>query len=102
MRSISFPDRGVFFIDNGHSFDAITFYGNELLLFIVELLLFLCIVVICGNFLFAILCVGVVSKVGAQAQTQLGNFGDDFSVSDFTANDEIFREDESIQADADR
>lgn len=58
-----FADRGTFFIDNGHSFDAITFYGNEILLFLTELLLFLSIIVICGNFLFAILCVGFVAQI---------------------------------------
>lgn len=55
--------RGTFFMDNGHSFDNVLFYGNEMLLFMLELLLFICIIVICGNFLFAILFVAVVHEV---------------------------------------
>lgn len=56
-------DRGTFYMDKGHSFDSILFYGNEQLLFQVEILLFLCFIIISGNFLFAILFLGIVSEV---------------------------------------
>lgn len=56
-------DRGTFYMDKGHSFDSILFYGNEQLLFQIEILLFICLIVISGNFLFAILLLGIVSEV---------------------------------------
>lgn len=56
-------DRGTFYMDNGHSFDSILFYGNEHLLFQIEILLFICLIIISGNFLFAILLLGIVSEV---------------------------------------
>lgn len=52
-------------MDNGHSFDSILFYGNEQLLFQIEILLFLCIVVITGNFLFSLLFLGIAYQVKA-------------------------------------
>lgn len=60
---ISIIDRGTFYMDNGHSFDSILFYGNEQLLFQFECLLFICIMIISGNFLFAILFLGVFTQV---------------------------------------
>lgn len=56
-------DRGTFYLDNGHSFDNILFYGNENLLFLFELMFFQCIVIFCGNYLFAILLIGVFYQV---------------------------------------
>lgn len=56
-------DRGTFYMDNGHSFDSILFYGNEQLLFQIEILLFLSLIIISGNFLFAILLLGIASEV---------------------------------------
>ncbi|XP_055326927.1 meckelin [Sitodiplosis mosellana] len=56
-------NRGTFYMDNGHSFDSILFYGNEQILFQIEILLFLCVIVICGNFLFAILFLGIASEI---------------------------------------
>lgn len=50
-------------MDKGHSFDSIVFYGNEQLLFQVEMLLFICFIILSGNFLFAILLLGIVSEV---------------------------------------
>lgn len=50
-------------MDNGHSFDSILFYGNEQLLFQIEILLFICIIIISGNCLFAILFLGIASQV---------------------------------------
>lgn len=64
-----YKDRGTFYLDNGHSFDSILFYGNEQLLFQIEILLFLCIVVITGNFLFALLLVGIAYQVKIKEET---------------------------------
>lgn len=50
-------------MDNGHSFDSILFYGNEQLLFQVEILLFLCLIIASGNLLFAMLFLGIISQV---------------------------------------
>uniref|UniRef100_A0AAG5CYX8 Meckelin n=1 Tax=Anopheles atroparvus TaxID=41427 RepID=A0AAG5CYX8_ANOAO len=55
-------NKGVFYIDNGHSFDQILFYGNESIFFQVELLLFCCVVLLSGNYLLAIVVIGVVFK----------------------------------------
>lgn len=58
-----YSDRGTFYMDNGHSFDSVLFYGNEQLLFQIEILFFICIIIISGNFLFAILFLGIASQV---------------------------------------
>lgn len=50
-------------MDNGHSFDQVLFYGNEGLLFQFELLLFCVVVCLSGNFLLAIVVVGLTYKV---------------------------------------
>lgn len=50
-------------MDNGHSFDSTAFYGNEQLLFQVEILLLICMVVISGNILFSLLFLGITSQV---------------------------------------
>uniref|UniRef100_A0A182QLK9 Meckelin n=1 Tax=Anopheles farauti TaxID=69004 RepID=A0A182QLK9_9DIPT len=55
-------NKGVFYIDNGHSFDQILFNGNEGIFFQVELLLFCCVVLLTGNYLLAILLIGIVYK----------------------------------------
>lgn len=50
-------------MDNGHSFDNVLFYGNEQLFFQIEIMLFITIIVISGNFLFAMLFVGIAHQV---------------------------------------
>lgn len=55
--------KGIFYIDNGHSFDKVLFYGNEFLLFLFELKLFSLVLILSNNFLLSILVVGVVYKV---------------------------------------
>lgn len=55
--------KGVFYFDNGHSFDKVLFYGNESTLFGFEFLLFLFILYLSGNYLIAILSIGIVFKV---------------------------------------
>ncbi|XP_053660519.1 meckelin [Anopheles marshallii] len=55
-------NKGVFYIDNGHSFDQILFNGNEGIFFQVELLLFCCVVLLTGNYLLAIVVIGIVYK----------------------------------------
>ncbi|XP_055544180.1 meckelin [Wyeomyia smithii] len=55
-------NKGVFYIDNGHSFDQVLFYGNESTFFQLELSLFLAILLLFDDFLVAIVVVGVVYK----------------------------------------
>uniref|UniRef100_A0A182MCG5 Meckelin n=1 Tax=Anopheles culicifacies TaxID=139723 RepID=A0A182MCG5_9DIPT len=55
-------NKGVFYIDNGHSFDQILFNGNESIFFQVELLLFCCIVLLTENYLLGIVVIGIVYK----------------------------------------
>ncbi|XP_053680358.1 meckelin [Anopheles nili] len=55
-------NKGVFYIDNGHSFDQILFYGNEGIFFQVELLLFCCVVLLTENYLLAIIVIGIAYK----------------------------------------
>ncbi|XP_055605729.1 meckelin [Uranotaenia lowii] len=55
-------NKGVFYIDNGHSFDQVLFYGNETIFFQLELALFLLVLLLSGSYLVAIVAVGVVYK----------------------------------------
>ncbi|XP_041763768.1 meckelin-like [Anopheles merus] len=55
-------NKGVFYIDNGHSFDQILFNGNESIFLQVELLLFCCVVLLTGNYLLGIVVIGIVYK----------------------------------------
>ena len=55
--------KGVFYFDNGHSFDKVLFYGNENSIFGFEYLLFIFLLFTTGNFLIAILSIGIVFKV---------------------------------------
>lgn len=62
--SFSFrTDKGVFYIDNGHSFDQVLFYGNEWTFFQLELALFLSVVLLSNDYLVAIVVVGIVYKM---------------------------------------
>ncbi|XP_062554627.1 meckelin isoform X2 [Armigeres subalbatus] len=55
-------NKGVFYIDNGHSFDQVLFYGNEWTFFQLELALFLLVVLLSNDYLLAIIVVGIVYK----------------------------------------
>lgn len=55
--------KGVFYFDNGHSFDKVLFYGNETAIFGFEFLLFVFLLFTTGNFLIATLSIGIVFKV---------------------------------------
>ncbi|XP_052863318.1 meckelin [Anopheles cruzii] len=55
-------NKGVFYIDNGHSFDQILFYGNEGVFFQVELLLFCCVLLLTGSYLLAAIVIGILYK----------------------------------------
>uniref|UniRef100_A0A336LUV8 CSON013682 protein n=1 Tax=Culicoides sonorensis TaxID=179676 RepID=A0A336LUV8_CULSO len=55
--------KGIFYIDNGHSFDKVLFYGNEFLLATFELMLFCLILILTDDFLFSILIVGISFKI---------------------------------------
>ncbi|KAL1449101.1 hypothetical protein WDU94_000334 [Cyamophila willieti] len=56
------PDKGVFYIDNGHSFDSVLFYGAEFSLFSFELMLFTSVLIWCDNYLTAGLVTIFVAK----------------------------------------
>lgn len=58
-----FADRGIFYIDNGHSFDEVLFYGSEFLLVQFELMLFAAVVCVSGCFLTATIVVGLTYTV---------------------------------------
>lgn len=60
---ILFTDRGTFYLDNGHSFDYVLFYGNESLLFELEIMLFQTLVVFTRHHLLSMFVVAVVYKV---------------------------------------
>lgn len=55
--------KGIFYIDNGHSFDKVLFYGNEFLLATFELMLFCLVVILTDDFMFSILIIGITFKV---------------------------------------
>lgn len=55
--------KGVFYFDNGHSFDNVLFYGNENAIFGFEFLLFVLILFTTGNVLVALLSIGIIFKV---------------------------------------
>ncbi|KAI5707858.1 hypothetical protein M8J77_011370 [Diaphorina citri] len=56
-------DKGVFYIDNGHSFDSVLFYGAEFSLFSLELMLFTCLLICSDSYLAAGLITIFVAKV---------------------------------------
>lgn len=57
------PGKAVFYIDNGHSFDNVLFYGNEFTLFSMDLTVFCFFQVVTRDFLLAIIITTVVAKV---------------------------------------
>ncbi|KAG8288714.1 Meckelin [Homalodisca vitripennis] len=56
------PGKAVFYIDNGHSFDKVLFYGNEFTLFSMDLMVFCFFQVITGNFLLAAIVTALIAK----------------------------------------
>lgn len=58
-----FIDRGIFYMDSGHSFDKVLFYGHEWTFFLFELMNFIFIVMLTGNYLVACLTVAIVNRV---------------------------------------
>lgn len=63
MYTTASDSKGVFYFDNGHSFDKVLFYGNEGSIFCFEYLLFVFLMFTTGNFLIAALSIGIVFKV---------------------------------------
>lgn len=57
------PGKAVFYIDNGHSFDNVLFYGNELTLFSMDLMVFCFFQVVTGDFLLAAIITALIAKV---------------------------------------
>lgn len=55
--------RGIFYLDSGHSFDKVLFYGNELILFQMDLMIFVLLIIVSNNYLLSILAVGLVYKL---------------------------------------
>lgn len=57
-------ERGALYIDNGHSFDTVLFYGNEFTLFSFDLILFSFILLLTDNFVLCILVTVMFAEVG--------------------------------------
>lgn len=56
-------DRGVFYNDDGHSFDAVIYYGHELTLVLFDLLLFCVIDLVACDFVVAAVLTFAIDKV---------------------------------------
>lgn len=63
MYSSISDSKGIFYFDNGHSFDKVLFYGNENSLFGFEYLFFVFLLFTTGSFLIAALSVVIVFVV---------------------------------------
>ncbi|KAL7039251.1 hypothetical protein ACKWTF_009846 [Chironomus riparius] len=61
--TINNDSKGIFYFDNGHSFDKVLFYGNENSIFGFEYLLFIFLLFVTGNFLIATLSIGIIFKL---------------------------------------
>lgn len=55
--------RFMWFVDDGHSFDQVIFYGNECTLVIFDLMMLSFFFVLTGNIVFAGICTGLLIKV---------------------------------------
>lgn len=55
--------RGVFYLDSGHSFDNVLFYGNDTALFLHELIVFIWIFVLSDSYIAGILAVAGIQQV---------------------------------------
>lgn len=86
--------KGIFYIDNGHSFDKVLFYGNEFLLATFELMLFCLVLILTDDFLFSILIIGITFKVSVLNQNDLfcSNNGSVFFLVIFCSSGEIFQD----------
>lgn len=60
--------RGVFYLDSGHSFDNVLFYGNDFALFQYELMIFVWIFVMTNSYI-----AGILGVAGFQ-QVQIASF----------------------------
>ncbi|KAJ1524437.1 hypothetical protein ONE63_010934 [Megalurothrips usitatus] len=56
-------DKGVLYVDNGHSFDSVLFYGNEWTLLTFDLMLFSFVDLLCSDYLLAAIVTGLVAQV---------------------------------------
>uniref|UniRef100_A0A1B0CTN3 Putative meckelin n=1 Tax=Lutzomyia longipalpis TaxID=7200 RepID=A0A1B0CTN3_LUTLO len=63
FEAILSDNKGIFYVDNSHSFDEVLFYGSESLFFQFELILFTFIIGTSHNYLLAIIIVGIVYKL---------------------------------------
>lgn len=66
--------RGVFYLDSGHSFDNVLFYGNDTALFLHELILFIWIFVLSDSYIAGILAVAGIQQVRTDETKWLTNF----------------------------
>lgn len=57
------PGKAVFYVDNGHSFDNVLFYGNELTLFSMDLMVFCFFQVVTSDFLLSAIITALIAKV---------------------------------------
>ncbi|KAK6982489.1 Meckelin [Biomphalaria glabrata] len=60
---LELTDKGIFYYDNGHSFDNVLFYGNELMLLIFDVLLFCIVDLIFTNFVLAGIITYIISEL---------------------------------------
>ncbi|XP_050441568.1 meckelin [Adelges cooleyi] len=65
-------DKGVFFIDDGHSFDKVIFYGNECTLVIFDVMMLSFFFVVTGDIILAGILTAFVVKIISVIRTQLG------------------------------
>lgn len=63
MYSSISDSKGIFYFDNGHSFDKVLFYGNENSLFGFECLIFVFLLFTTGSFLTAALSIAIIFSV---------------------------------------
>ncbi|CAH0381316.1 unnamed protein product [Bemisia tabaci] len=56
-------DKGIFYYDNGHSFDDVMFYGNEFTLFTFDIILFSCCQIFSQNYLLSAIYTAFVAKL---------------------------------------
>ncbi|XP_060849331.1 meckelin isoform X1 [Rhopalosiphum padi] len=65
-------DKGVFFIDDGHSFDQVIFYGNECTLVIFDLMMLSFFYVLTENIVLAAIITGFLIKIMSVIRTTFG------------------------------
>ncbi|KAK3586521.1 hypothetical protein CHS0354_035056 [Potamilus streckersoni] len=79
-------EKGIFYNDNGHSFDQVLFYGNEMTLLVFEILLFCIVDLIFTNYIIA----GVITYIITELLSMARNSGGTKNLARKTLVDERF------------